>query len=250
MSGHSKWSQIKRKKGRADQERGQLFSKLIKEITVAARHGGGDPEANPRLRTVIQTAKAANMPADNIERAVKKGTGELPGVIYEELIYEGYGPGGVAILALCLTDNKNRCANDVRHTFVKNHGNLGAPGSVAWKFETRGVVTVDATTTSEDALLTVALDAGALDVDTSDPAHHEVITPPNSLEPVRQALLGHKIAVTAAEITRIPQNTVVLDEAEASRVLRIMDALEELDDVQKVWSDLEIPEELLARLGG
>ncbi|HVP39250.1 MAG TPA: YebC/PmpR family DNA-binding transcriptional regulator [Candidatus Saccharimonadales bacterium] len=249
MSGHSKWSQIKRKKGKADQERGKLFSKLIREITVAAR-SGGPPEGNPRLRSAILTAKAANMPADNIERAVKKGTGELPGVVYEEVTYEGYGPGGVAILVHCLTDNRNRTTNDVRHVFTKHGGNLGGAGSVAWKFETRGVITVERRAVDEDALLTVVLDAGALDVDTGNSEAYEVLAAPGSLEAVRQALTQHQIPVAASEVTKIPQNTMTIDPGEAVKVVRLMEVLEELDDVQRVWSDVELSDEVMAKLGG
>ncbi len=249
MSGHSKWSQIKRKKGKADQERSKLFTRLIKEITVAAR-GGGDPEGNPRLRTAILTAKGANMPADNIERAIKKGTGELPGVVYEEVNYEGYGPDGIAILVHCLTDNRNRAANDVRHAFTKHGGNLGTPNSVAWKFETRGVLTVERDAVDEEALLTVALDAGAIDVELGDPEVYEVYTPPHAMDVVRHALAQHRIATASAEVTRIPQNTVSLGPTEALRVLKLLEVLEDLDDVQRVWSDLDIPEELMAKLGG
>jgi YebC/PmpR family DNA-binding regulatory protein len=249
MSGHSKWSQIKRKKGKADQERGKLFTRLIKEITVAARNGG-DVDGNPRLRSAVLIAKAANMPADNIDRAIKKGTGELPGVIYEEAVYEGYGPGGVAILVHCLTDNRNRTANDVRHAFTKYHGNLGAPGSVAYKFENRGVITVERAVADEDALFSVALDAGALDVDISDTEVYEVLTPPGSLEAVRKALAEHRIPTASSEVTRIAPLHVPVGEGDAPKVLRLLDALDEVDDVQKVWSDVEIPEEILAKMGG
>ena len=250
MSGHSKWSQIKRKKAVTDAGRGNLFTKLIREITAAARNGGGDPEGNPRLRTAVQTARNANMPNDNIDRAVQKGVGNSADVNYEEIVYEGYGPCGVAVLALCLTENRNRTANDVRFTFGKYNGNLGGAGAVAWKFDIRGLITVERAGVDEETLLGVALDAGALDVDTGDPESYVVVTQVPSLESVRLALAEHGIPVAGSEIARVPQILVALEASEATKVLKLVDALEELDDVQKVWTDADIPDEVLSRMSG
>jgi YebC/PmpR family DNA-binding regulatory protein len=247
MSGHSKWATIKRKKGKADAERGRVFTKLIKEITVAARHGGGDPAGNPRLRTAIATAKQSNMPADNIDRAIKKGTGELPGVTYEESIYEGYGPGGVAILVEVLTDNRNRTTSEIRHLLSRNNGRLADAGSVSWMFEQKGVIVVDKAGASEDDLMMAAVDAGADDVkDEGDT--FEVLTPPAKFEAVKHAVAEAGIAVASAELARVPQNRVALDRRETEQAMKLLDLIEEHDDVQKVSSNLEIPDEILNEL--
>lgn len=249
MSGHSKWATIKRKKGKLDAERGRMFTKLIKEITVAARQGGGDPEANPRLRTAIATAKAANMPADNIKKAIQKGTGELPGVNYEEVTYEGYGPAGVAIYLTVTTDNKNRTVAEIRHIFSRFNGNLGENGCVSWMFEKKGVITVPTNVVDEDTLMEIALDAGALDLSNQGDIY-ELATPANDLERVRTALEKKSIPVQSAETTMIPQNTIKLDERQAETMLKLYEALEEHDDVQKVYANFDIDESLMNKLAG
>ncbi|MBI3001215.1 MAG: YebC/PmpR family DNA-binding transcriptional regulator [Deltaproteobacteria bacterium] len=246
MSGHSKWSSIKHKKAAKDARRGKLFTKLIKEITVAARMGGGDISANPRLRTAVQTAKAASMPNDNIERAIKKGTGELEGVHYEEIHYEGYGPGGAAILVQVLTDNKNRTVQEIRHLFSKYGGNLGETGCVAWMFDKKGLITVEKTKVGEDQLINLALEAGAEDVREED-SLFEVVTRPEDFEKVRERLEREKISTVAAQITMIPKSTVFLDGHNAEQILKLTDELEELDDVQSVAANFDIPNELLER---
>jgi len=248
MSGHSKWSTIKHKKGKADAERGKVFTRVIKEITIAARSGGGDPAGNPRLRTAILAAKAANMPASNIDRAIKKGTGELEGVNYEEIIYEGYGPSGVAILAETVTDNRNRTTGELRHAFTKYGGNLGEVGCVSWMFETRGVITIPRASVDEDTLITIALDAGALDVKTEMEEAYEVITAFGDLEKVGKALADKKVAVGSSEVQKIAQNLIHLDEKEGAQLLKLLDALEEQDDVQKVFSNFEMSDEVMAKL--
>ncbi|MDP2807171.1 MAG: YebC/PmpR family DNA-binding transcriptional regulator [bacterium] len=247
MSGHSKWATIKRKKAGIDAARGQAFTRLIKEITIAARNGGGDPNMNPRLRTAILSAKGANMPADNIDRAIKKGTGELEGVVYEEVTYEGYGPNGVAVMLDTVTDNKNRTAAELRHLFSKNGGNMGSQGCVAWMFETKGVLSVDSSVTDEDTLMSVALDAGADDVRPEE-GSFDVLTTPAAFEAVKKALEDKKIPTLSAEITKIPQNTVQLDFSQATTMLKLMDAIEEFDDTQKVYSNFDIPAEVMAKL--
>jgi YebC/PmpR family DNA-binding regulatory protein len=247
MSGHSKWATIKRKKAATDQARGKVFSKYIKEITIAARHGGGDPEANPRLRTAVLAAKSVNMPAGNIERAIKRGTGEVEGVTYEETHYEGYGPGGVAILVEVATDNRNRTAGDIRNLFTRYHGNLGEAGSVAYLFKPRGVITVDRAAIAEEALLEVVLEAGADDV-TTGAEHYEILTPTAAFEAVKEALAARKVPVQGAELTRLASQHVPLDEKTAAAVLRLVDALEDHDDVQKVYANFDIGDEILARL--
>ena len=244
MSGHSKWSSIKHKKGRMDAQRGKIFTKLIKEITVAARGGGGDPAANPRLRTAIQSAKDANMPSDNIDRAIKKGTGELPGVKYEEYTYEGYGPNGVAILVETLSDNKNRTTADIRHIFGKYNGHLGEAGCVSWIFEQKGLILVDQEKCDEDILLGVALEAGAEDIKSED-GTFEVITAPADFENVRQAIADRGVEYIQAEITKIPQSLVKLDGSEAQKTLRLVEALEDHDDVQKVHANFDIDESIM-----
>jgi len=247
MSGHSKWATIKRKKAGIDAARGQAFTRLIKEITIAARNGGGDPNMNPRLRTAILAAKGSNMPADNIDRAIKKGTGELEGVVYEEVTYEGYGPNGVAVMLDTVTDNKNRTASELRHLFSKNGGNMGSQGCVAWMFETKGLISVDSSATDEDTLMSIALDAGADDVRPED-GSFEVITTQAAFEAVKKALDDKKIPTLSAEISKIPQNTVQLDFSQATTMLKLMDALEEFDDTQKVYSNFDIPADVMAKL--
>lgn len=244
MSGHSRWSQIKRKKGKTDQQRGKLFTKLIREITVAARTGGGDPKANMRLKAAIETAKAANMPSDTLKRAIQKGTGELPGESYEEIAYEGYGPGGVAIMVRVLTDNKNRTAPEIRHTFEKHGGNMGAQGCVGWMFDRKGVIQVDAGRISEDDLLSIALEAGAADMRRVEKTF-EITTAPDEMEAVRQAMEERGIAVARAEVTMVPQSTVRVEGKDAQPLLRLVEALEELDDVQAVYANFDIPDEVL-----
>ena len=247
MSGHSKWATIKRKKAGIDAARGQAFTRLIKEITIAARNGGGDPNMNPRLRTAILAAKGANMPADNIDRAIKKGTGELEGVVYEEVTYEGYGPNGVAVMLDTVTDNKNRTASELRHLLAKNGGNMGSQGCVSWMFETKGLISVDSSVTDEDTLMSIALDAGADDVRPED-GSFEILTTPAAFEAVKKALEDKKIPVLSAEVTKLPQNTVQLDFSQATTMMKLMDALEEFDDTQKVYSNFDIPADVMAKL--
>jgi YebC/PmpR family DNA-binding regulatory protein len=250
MSGHSKWATIKRKKGKTDAERGKKFTRLIKELTVAAREGGGDPDGNPRLRTAISTAKAENMPADNIKRAIQKGTGELPGVTYESATYEGYGPGGVAIYLEVLTDNKNRTVAEIRHILSKYGGNLGANGCVAWMFDKRGVITVDLEAADEVALMEAALEAGADDM-SADSGAYEMVMDPSVLDDVRTAIEAKDIRIESAEITMIPQNTTKLTkENEANSMLKMLDLLEENEDVQKVYSNFDIDADLMEKLAG
>ncbi|MBI2338915.1 MAG: YebC/PmpR family DNA-binding transcriptional regulator [Deltaproteobacteria bacterium] len=248
MSGHSKWATIKRKKGAADAKRGQLFTKLIKEITVAARAGGGDPSGNPRLRTAIAIAKAGSMPGDNIERAIKKGTGELEGVNYEEVTYEGYGPAGVAMLVTSLTDNKNRTVAEIRNLFSKNGGNMGESGSVGWMFEKKGVLNFDKKTVIEDKLMEAALDAGAEDIQDAEDSW-DVVTSPADFEKVKEALEKAAFKPLSAEISMIPKNTIRIEaEDTAAKMLRLMEALEEHDDVQKVYANFDIPAQILEKL--
>ncbi len=248
MSGHSKWSTIKRKKGAADAKRGKLFTKLIREIATAARLGGGDPGANPRLRLVIDKARAANMPKDNIERAIQKGVGGDDSGSYEEVVYEGYGPGGVAILLETLTDNRNRTVGEVRHVLTKFGGNLGASGCVSYLFEKRGLIVVDREDDVDgDQVMEAALDAGAEDVVESDDAL-EVVTQPAGFETVRDALASGGIRLASAEITMQPSTTVQLEGDQASSMLKLADALEDLDDVQNVHANFDISEEEMAKL--
>jgi YebC/PmpR family DNA-binding regulatory protein len=244
MSGHSRWSQIKRKKGKTDVQRGKLFSKILREITVAARNGGGDPKGNMRLKAAMETARAANMPADNIKRAIQKGTGELPGEQLEEITYEGYGPGGVAILLNVVTDNKNRTGPEIRHAFEKNGGRMGTAGCVAWMFDRRGLIQVDADRVKEDELIERALDAGAVDVKAVDKTF-EVTTAPEELEAVREALERRGVPVLEAAGSMVPQSTVRVEGKDAAAVLRLIEALEEQEDVQSVYSNYDIPDEVL-----
>lgn len=248
MSGHSKWAQIKRKKAKNDQQRGKLFSKLIREITTAARVGGGDPKGNMRLKAALEEAKAVNTPADTLKRAIQKGTGELPGETYEEVTYEGYGVGGVAVLVRVLTDNKNRTAPEIRHTFAKFHGNLAEVGSVGWIFDRKGVIQVDGAQVEEDELLAAALEAGAADM--RRPAGtFEITTAPSELEAVRRALEARGVPIQSADVTYLPQSTVRLEGKEAHQVLRLVEGLEELDDVQQVYANFDIPDEVLEAQG-
>ena len=244
MSGHSRWSQIKRKKGKLDLQRGKLFSKLIREITVAARVGGGDPKGNMRLKAAMEEARGVNMPADTMKRAIQKGTGELPGESYEEIIYEGYGMGGVAVMVKTLTDNKNRTAPEIRHAFEKHGGNLGTQGCVAWMFDRKGIINVDAGKIGEDDLMGLALDAGASDLRRVDKVF-EVVTAPEELEAVRKVLEEKKVSISRAEITMIPLSTVKVDGRDAQAVLRLMEELEEHDDVQAVYANFDIPDEII-----
>jgi YebC/PmpR family DNA-binding regulatory protein len=243
MSGHSKWSSIKHKKAKTDAVRGKVFTKLIREITVAARVGGGDAEANPRLRLAIQSAKSQNMPNDNILRAIKKGTGDLEGVRFEEFTYEGYGPAGVALLIDVLTDNKNRTTAEVRHALTKHNGNLGESGCVAWNFETKGVVRVSKAKCDEETLLEAALEAGAEDVREED-GFFEVYSDPAMLAAVGDALKAGNIPYESAEIEKLPKTLVKIDGDEAKKVLRLLDMLEDLDDVQRVSANFDIPDEI------
>lgn len=247
MSGHSKWSTIKRKKAATDAARGKVFTKYIKEITIAARAGGGDPDANPRLRTAIAAAKSVNMPAANIERALKKGTGEIEGATIEEVHYEGYGPHGVAVLVECATDNRNRAANDIRHLFTKFGGSLATAGAVSYLFKARGLIVVDRSAIAEDALIELALEAGAEDVSSEGDAY-EVLTPPSAFEAVREALAARSVAVQSAEVTKLASVQVTLSEKDAGSVLRLVEMLEDNDDVQKVYANFVLPDEVLAKL--
>jgi len=246
MSGHSKWSTIKRRKAVVDAKRGRVFTRLIKEVTVAAREGGRDPESNPRLRTAIDNAKAENMPADNIEKAIRRGTGELPGVTYEDMTYEGYGPGGVAILVTTLTDNKNRTVAELRHLFTKQGGNLGAPNSVAWMFDRKGQITIDASAYDEETLLLEAAEAGAEDVVAEEDVL-KVITSFADFHPVQQRLHERGIQFLGAELAMLPKSTVAVEEKEAERLLKLLEALEDHDDVQSIAANFDIDEAVLQR---
>ncbi len=245
MAGHSKWSTIKRKKGAADAKRGQIFSRLSKEITLAAKNGGGDPDMNPKLRTVLLKARAENMPIDNTERAIKKGTGELPGVVYEEFVYEGYAPHGVAIVVEVTTDNKNRAASDVRSTFSKNGGNLAGAGAVAFMFQRAGQFIISKEKTDEEALMDVVLDAGAEDIKV-EAEYFEVLAPLSEFDNVSQALSQAEIEPDSAELAYLPENLTPISSADdAKQVLRLIDALDDLDDVQNVFHNADIPEAYL-----
>jgi YebC/PmpR family DNA-binding regulatory protein len=247
MSGHSKWSTIKHKKGAADKKRGKIFTKLIKEITVAARMGGGDPAANPRLRHALNTANSQNMPKDTSERAVKKGTGELEGVNYEEIIYEGYGPGGVAVLVECLTDNKNRTIAEVRNIFGKAGGNVGTDGCVAWMFDKKGLISVSKEHADEETLMDLALEAGAEDI-IEETDSFDIITEPEEYDAVKDAIDAAEIKCELSEITMIPQNMTKLDGQEAEQMIKFMEALDDSDDVQKFYSNADIPDEVFDSL--
>jgi YebC/PmpR family DNA-binding regulatory protein len=241
MSGHSKWHTIKHKKGAADAKRGKVFTRIIKELTVAARSGGGDPEKNPRLRTIVADAKANNMPRENIERAIRRGTGEEPGVTYDEVTYEGYGPGGVALMIETLTDNKNRTVGEIRHLLSKHAGNLAAENSVAWMFTRKGQVVVEKGGIDEDKLLSVALDAGADDMN-DDESGWEIVCAPESFEAVREAVKKLGVEPASAAIAMVPQNYVKLVGKEAQQMLKLMEAIEDHDDVQHVWANFDVEE--------
>ena len=247
MSGHSKWASIKHKKAAVDAKRGKIFTQIIKEITVAARIGGGDPEGNARLRLAIDKAKSVNMPKDNIERGIKKGTGELEGVSYEEFSYEGYGPGGVAVLVELMTDNHNRTVSEIRHVFTKNNGKPGEAGSVGWMFEKKGLILLEKEGVDEEALMELALDAGADDISEDDEAW-EVHTVPGSFMDVKTALEENGLTILSAEVTMIPKNTQKIEGKEAEQMLRLMDILEDHDDVQNVYANFDIPDEILEQI--
>jgi len=249
MSGHSKWATIKHKKGALDAKRGKIFTRLIKEITIAAKTGGGgDPDGNPRLRTAIAAAKAENMPADNIKRAIQRGTGELEGVSYEEITYEGYGPGGVALIVEVLTDNKNRAVSEIRHAFSKNGGNLGAEGAVSWMFTKKGVITVAKSAASEDKLTEIVLDAGAEDLSDQGDSW-EILTDPKDFEAVTEALKKAKIEPETAEVTKIASTYTKLEGPQANAMVRLLEALEDLDDTQNVYSNFDFDEAAVANAG-
>ncbi len=247
MSGHSKWASIKHKKGAADAKRGKVFSRLNKEITVAARLGGGDPGGNPRLRSAIQAAKAENMPKHNMERAIKKGTGELEGASYEECNYEAYGPGGEAIMIDCLTDNKNRTVAEVKHLFERHGGNLGEPGCVSWIFEKKGLIVFERESVEEERLLELALEAGAEDIKEEE-TQFEILTDPSDFESVKKAFDGEGLSYTVAEVSMIPQNTVSLEGRDAERMLNLIETLEEHDDINHVYANFDIPDEVMEAL--
>jgi YebC/PmpR family DNA-binding regulatory protein len=250
MSGHSKWAQVKHKKAHVDAKRGKVFTKIVKEIVIAARLGGGDPVGNPRLRTAIEKAKEVNMPGDNIKRAVMKGTGELPGVSYEEVLYEGYGHGGAAILLEVLTDNRNRTVPEIRHIMTKYGGNLGEAGCVSWMFSKKGYILVEKTRIDEDTLMSVALDAGAEDM-RNDPKedNYEIITTPEDINKVKTSIEASGISVSLAEITMLPKSYVSVDEKAAEQMMRLIEALEDHDDVQNVYTNVDIPDEVIAKVG-
>ena len=247
MSGHSKWSTIKRKKGAADAKRGKIFTKIIKEITLAARLGGGDPDGNARLRTAILAANMENMPKDNIERAIKKGTGEGGTVVYEEVTYEGYGPGGVAVFVEVMTDNRNRTVAEIRHIFSKHGGNLAENGAVSWIFAKKGSILIDKKMVEEDKLMEVALDAGAEDI-REEENEFEVITSPGAFEAVRKALENAEIKYLEANVGMIPQNTIKLDGDKAASMLKLMEKMEDNDDVQNVYANFDIPDAIMEKL--
>ena len=247
MSGHSKWATIKHKKAAVDARRGKVFTKLIRELTSAARMGGGDADSNPRLRTAVAAAKTANMPSDTIQRAIKKGTGELPGEVYEEITYEGYGAGGVAILVDVLTDNKNRTVAEIRHLFAKHGGNLGESGCVAWMFARKGVITLNTNQIDEDTLLELVLEAGGDDVKTEVDVY-EIVTAPEAFEDVLRALEQKELTLDVAEVTMMPQNTVPVEGKQAEQVLRLMEALDDQDDVRKAHANFDISDEVMDAL--
>ena len=245
MSGHSHWATIKHKKGAVDAKRGKLWSKLSRAIIIAAKNGGGDPTMNLKLRYAIDKAREVSMPKDNIERAIKRGTGEMEGVVFEEITYEGYGPGGVAILVEAMTDNPNRTTPEIRHIFEKNSGNLGTPGSVRFQFERKGYFAIEKKAVDEDKLMEIALEAGADDLQTDLPEAYEVYTSPDSFEAVRQALEKNKIGAVEAKMGQIPQVWVKLDDAKAKQTARLLEMLDDHDDVQNVWSNFDVPAEMM-----
>jgi YebC/PmpR family DNA-binding regulatory protein len=244
MSGHSKWATIKHKKGALDAKRGKIFTRLIKEITMAAKSGGGDPDSNPRLRTAVAAAKAENMPADNIKRAIQRGTGELPGATYEEITFEGYGPGGVALLVDVTTDNRNRTVSEIRHVFTKGGGNLGETGSVAWMFHKKGTIVVPKSSAKEDDLMNIVLENGGEDLN-DDGDNWEVLTPPNSYEAVLEAVKNAKMEVVHSAIGMVPQNYIKLEGPAASQMIRLLEAIEDQDDVQNVYSNFDVDQKQL-----
>jgi YebC/PmpR family DNA-binding regulatory protein len=244
MSGHSKWATIKHKKGALDAKRGKIFTRLIKEITMAAKSGGGDAESNPRLRTAVTAAKAENMPADNIKRAIQRGTGELPGATYEEIQFEGYGPGGVALLVNVTTDNRNRTVSEIRHVFTKGGGNLGEAGSVAWMFHKKGQIVVSKTAAKEDDLMNIVLESGGEDMN-DDGENWELLTPPNAYEAVLEAVKKANIQVAHSEIGMVPQNYIKLEGPAASQMIRLLEAIEDNDDVQNVYSNFDVDQKQL-----
>ena len=248
MSGHSKWATIKRKKAVTDSRRGKIFTQIIKEITIAAKSGGGDPSGNPRLRLAIDKAKSSNMPADNIKRAIMKGTGELPGVSYEDVTYEGYGPGGVALIIESVTDNKNRTVSEIRHLLERNGGKFGATGSVAWMFHKKGTIRTPKGAMTEDDMLSIVLDAGADDL-RLDGDSFEITTSPEAFEAVKKAIEDQHIAIEEAEIHKVPENTVRVEGPDAEKVLKLMEALEEHDDTQHVYANFDIDEKVLSSFG-
>ncbi|MGI4827232.1 MAG: YebC/PmpR family DNA-binding transcriptional regulator [Janthinobacterium lividum] len=245
MSGHSKWATIKHKKGAADAKRGKIFTRLIKEVTIAAKTGGGDPDGNPRLRGAIAAAKAENMPADNIKRAIQRGTGELDGVSYDEITYEGYGPGGVAVIIDVLTDNKNRAVSEVRHAFSKNGGNLGADGSVSWMFTKKGVISIEKAAASEDRLMEIVLESGAEDLN-DEGESWEILCDPKDFEAVTEALKSAKISTETAEVTKIASTYTRLEGTQANAMIRLLETIEDLDDTQNVYSNFDFDEEQMA----
>jgi YebC/PmpR family DNA-binding regulatory protein len=247
MSGHSKWSKIKRKKASADAKRGKLFTKMIREITVAARHGGGDPDSNPRLRTAIDEARGLNMPNDNIERAIKRGTGELEGQTLEEVTYEAYGPHGVALLIEVVTDNRNRATGGIRHVLSRHNGSLGSQGSVAWQFHAQGLISVDAKKYEEDTIIALGLEGGATDIKKEDTSYYIITSPENFLK-VKEILQNNNIEIVSSELTKVPQSTVPLDEKQAEKVLKLYEALDELDDIQHVYANFDIPEAVMEKI--
>lgn len=247
MSGHSKWSTIKRKKGASDARRSKLWAKLLRFVEVAAREGGGNIDANPTLATAVQKAKQASVPNDNIERAIKRGTGEIQGEAYEEIVYEGYGPGGVALLVHCLTDNRNRASQDVRGAFNGSGGKMAEPGAVSWLFEQKGMLIVPRDGASEEDVFLIAADAGAEDVRATEESF-EVVTPPEAAKDVQQALEGAGITVDSTEVTQLPKTTIRVEGSEAKRVLTLVETLEDLDDVAEVYSNFDIPDDVLATL--
>ena len=244
MSGHSKWATTKHKKAATDAKRGKIFTKIGKEITVAARLGGGDPDGNPRLRTAVAKAKSVSLPAENIKRAIQKGTGELPGVSYEEITYEGYGPGGVAVIIECLTDNRNRTVSEIRNIFSKAGSNMGEAGCVSWMFHKKGYLVVNKTKANEDQLMTLALDAGAEDMQVED-ENFVITTALSDFEKVKKALEDAAVPLDISELTMIPQTYVKLDGKEAQQMLRLVDTLEDNDDVQNVYANFDIPDEIM-----
>lgn len=247
MSGHSKWSTIKHKKAMVDARRGKMFTKLIRELTSAARAGGGDPDVNPRLRTAVASAKGANMPSDTIQRAIQKGTGEIAGETYEEVTYEGYGAGGVAVLVDTLTDNKNRTVAEIRHLFAKHGGSMGENGCVAWMFQRQGFFALDASSIDEDALLELVLEAGGDDVRAENDLY-EILTSPEAFEDVRSSLEAQGLTPEVAEVTMLPQSTVSIEGKQAEQVLRLMEALDDQDDVRRAYANFDIPDDVMAAL--